>query len=53
MAEFPTITHVALTVRSLDTSVPWYQRLFDSQPVLDEDTGTFHHVVWLVGTTLV
>jgi catechol-2,3-dioxygenase len=54
MPEFPTITHVALTVRDLTTSVPWYRRLFDAAPVLDEDTGAFHHVVWLVGgTTLV
>jgi catechol-2,3-dioxygenase len=47
--EFPTITHVALTVSSLERSVPWYAALFDSKPVLDEDTGPFHHVVWLVG----
>ena len=49
MPDFPTITHVALTVRDLDRSVPWYRRLFDAEPVLDEDTGAFHHVVWLVG----
>ena len=54
MPDFPTITHVALTVSSLDRSVPWYQELFGSKPVLDEDTGPFRHVVWLVGgTTLV
>jgi catechol-2,3-dioxygenase len=54
MPEFPTITHVALTVSDLDTSVPWYERLFGAKPVLDEDTGPFRHVVWLVGgTTLV
>jgi glyoxylase I family protein len=49
MPEFPTITHVALTVSDLDRSVPWYQALFGSKPVLDEDTGPFRHVVWLVG----
>src|ERR1039457_6435907 len=49
MSEFPTITHVALTVSDLNRSVPWYQRLFDAEPVLDEDTGPFRHVVWLVG----
>jgi catechol-2,3-dioxygenase len=49
MPEFPTITHVALTVTDLERSVPWYERLFDSKPVLDEDTGPFRHVVWLVG----
>jgi catechol-2,3-dioxygenase len=51
MPEFPSITHVALTVRDLDTSVPWYERLFGAAPVLNEETGTFHHVVWLVGAT--
>jgi glyoxylase I family protein len=49
MPQFPAITHVALTVSDLQRSVPWYQRLFGSDPVLDEDTGPFHHVVWLVG----
>jgi len=49
MPDFPTITHVALTVTDLDRSVPWYQKLFDAKPVLDEDTGPFRHVVWLVG----
>jgi glyoxylase I family protein len=53
MPEFPTITHVALTVTDLDRSVPWYQALFGSDPVLDEDTGPFRHVVWLLGGTLV
>jgi glyoxylase I family protein len=53
MAEFPGITHVALTVSDLDRSVPWYRALFGTEPVLDEDTGPFRHVVWLVGQTLV
>ena len=53
MPEFPMITHVALTVTSLDRSVPWYETLFDKKAVLDEDTGPFRHVVWLVGGTLV
>jgi len=53
MPEFPTITHVALTVSDLGKSVPWYEKLFDGKPVLDEDTGPFRHVVWLVGGTLV
>ena len=50
---FPTITHVALTVSDLATSVPWYEKLFDAKPVLDEDTGPFRHVVWALGSTLV
>ena len=49
MPAFPTITHVALTVNDLDRSVPWYEGLFEAKPVLDEDTGQFRHVVWLVG----
>jgi catechol-2,3-dioxygenase len=50
---FPAVTHVALTVSDLDRSRQWYQQLLGSDPVLDEDTGPFHHVVWLVGGTLV
>lgn len=53
MPDFPTITHVALTVSELDRSVPWYEQLFGAKPVLDEDTGPFRHVVWAVGGTLV
>jgi len=53
MAEFPAIGHVALTVSDLAVSVPWYQALIGSDPVLDEDTGPFHHTVFLVGGTLV
>jgi glyoxylase I family protein len=46
------ITHVALTVRSLDVSVPWYRALVGAEPVLDEDTGPFRHVVFALGGTL-
>jgi catechol-2,3-dioxygenase len=46
------ITHVALTVRSLEVSVPWYQALVGAEPVLDEDTGPFRHVVFALGGTL-
>jgi glyoxylase I family protein len=53
MAEFPPLTHVALTVRDLSVSVPWYQTLLDAEPVLDEDTDPdFHHTVYLLGNTL-
>jgi glyoxylase I family protein len=48
--EFPSVTHVALTVTDLGRSRPWYQKLFGAQPVIDEDTGPFHHVVWLLGS---
>jgi catechol 2,3-dioxygenase-like lactoylglutathione lyase family enzyme len=55
MSAFPPLTHVALTVRDLSVSVPWYEALFEAEPVLDEDTaGDFHHTVYLVGgTTLI
>jgi glyoxylase I family protein len=53
MPEFPAITHVALTVTDLERSRQWYGALFGYEPVLDEDTGPFHHVVWLIGGTLV
>jgi len=44
---FPSLAHVALTVRDLSVSAPWYQELIGTAPVLDEDTdGGFHHVVW-------
>jgi len=46
MPEFPAITHVALTVTSLERSVPWYKDLFGSDPILDEDTGPFQHLAF-------
>jgi glyoxylase I family protein len=50
MTVFPPLTHVALTVHDLSVSVPWYGRLFDADPVLDEDTDPdFHHTVYLLG----
>jgi glyoxylase I family protein len=55
MTDFPPLTHVALTVRDLAVSAPWYERLFGSSPVIDEDTDPdLHHTVFLVGdSTLV
>ncbi len=47
--QFPAIGHVALTVSDLERSVAWYRRLLAAEPVLDEDTGPFHHVVWMLG----
>lgn len=52
MSDFPALAHVAVTVTDLGRSRPWYNTLFGAQPVLDEDTGPFHHVVWLMGGTL-
>lgn len=42
------MSHVALTVTDLATSAPWYERLLGSRPVLDEDTGPYHHKVYLL-----
>ena len=52
MSEFPALAHVAVTVNDLGRSRPWYNSLFGAEPVLDEDTGAFHHVVWLLGSSL-
>jgi catechol 2,3-dioxygenase-like lactoylglutathione lyase family enzyme len=50
MSEFPPLTHVALTVRDLSVSVPWYEALLDAEPVIDEDTDPdLHHTVYLLG----
>lgn len=54
MDAFPPLTHVALTVRDLAVSVPWYEALFEAKPVLDEDTDPdMHHTVYLLGNTLI
>ena len=50
MTEFPPLAHVALTVRDLAVSVPWYEELFDADPVIDEDTDPdLHHTVYMIG----
>lgn len=54
MTTFPALNHVAVTVRDLGVSAPWYRALLDADPVLDEHTDAgFRHVVWLLpGNTL-
>ncbi len=55
MKPFPQLTHVALTVRDLAVSVPWYESLLEAEPVIDEDTDPdMHHTVYLLddGTLL-
>lgn len=47
----PSITHVAVTVSDISVSEPWYTRLFGVEPVLDEDTGPYRHVVYGIGDT--
>src|SRR6476620_1522734 len=50
MADFPPLAHVAVTMRDLSVSVPWYEALFGSKPVLDEDTDPdFHHTAYMIG----
>ena len=52
MSEFPPFTHVVITVTDLKVSVPWYQRLIGSEPVLDQDVGMFRHTVFALGDQL-
>ncbi len=51
MPVFPAFAHVAVTVTDLELSTRWYARLFDAEPVLDEDEeiGGFHHTVFAIG----
>jgi hypothetical protein len=51
MAQLPAVAHIALTVTDLTVtdlavSVPWYERLLGTKPVLDEDTAGYHHTVY-------
>ena len=54
MPDFPGLTHVALTVKDIEVSGPWYRRLLGTDPVLDEHTDAgFRHLVWVLdGGTL-
>jgi catechol 2,3-dioxygenase-like lactoylglutathione lyase family enzyme len=47
----PAISHVAVTVTDLSVSEAWYTRVFGVEPVLDEDTGPFRHIVYALGNT--
>jgi catechol 2,3-dioxygenase-like lactoylglutathione lyase family enzyme len=51
---FPGLNHVAITVRDMEISGPWYRTLFGTDPVLDEHTDAgFRHLVWILdGGTL-
>jgi glyoxylase I family protein len=52
MTTFPSLTHVAVTISDPSVSVPWYTQLIGADPVLDEDTGPFRHIVYAVGDGL-
>jgi len=46
---FPGLNHVAITVRDMAVSGPWYRRLLDADPVVDEHTAAgFRHLVWIL-----
>jgi glyoxylase I family protein len=44
--ELPSISHVALSVTDLATSLPWYQRLFDVEPAMTLSDGPFERKVF-------
>jgi catechol-2,3-dioxygenase len=47
MTTLSALNHVAVTVRDIDVSGPWYRALIGADPVLDEHTAAgFRHVVW-------
>lgn len=46
---FPALNHVAVTVRDLGVSGPWYRNLLGADPAFDEHTNAgFRHQVWLL-----
>ncbi|MEM6109387.1 VOC family protein [Mycobacterium sp. 050272] len=46
---FPALNHVAVTVRDIGVSGPWYRDLLGTDPMLDEHTDAgFRHQVWLL-----
>jgi catechol-2,3-dioxygenase len=45
----PALNHVAVTVRDIEISGPWYRNLLDADPILDERTDAgFRHQVWML-----
>jgi glyoxylase I family protein len=48
----PDIQHVAITVTDLAVSEAWYTMVLGAGPILDEDTGPFRHIVYLLGNTM-
>src|SRR4051794_36848991 len=48
----PAIPHVAVTVSDLAVSEAWYTKVLGVEPVIDEDTGPFRHIVYPIGGTL-
>ncbi|SOX54768.1 glyoxalase [Mycobacterium ahvazicum] len=51
---FPALNHVAVTVRDIGVSGPWYRNLLGTDPMLDEHTDAgFRHQVWLLHNSTV
>lgn len=48
MPELPAIHHVALSVTDLSVSLPWYQRLLDSEPAMTLSDGPFDRRVFAI-----
>ncbi|MCU1698047.1 MAG: putative ring-cleavage extradiol dioxygenase [Mycobacterium sp.] len=47
MTTVSALNHVAVTVRDIDVSGPWYQAVIGAEPLLDEHTvAGFRHLVW-------
>ena len=46
MKQFPSLTHLAVTVTDLDRSVAWYSRLFGTDPVIVTRAPTFAWAAW-------
>lgn len=47
MTTVPALNHVAVTVRDLEISGPWYKALIGAEPLIDEHTSAgFRHLVW-------
>lgn len=45
----PALNHVAVTVRDIEISGPWYRNLLGADPILDERTEAgFRHQVWML-----
>jgi catechol 2,3-dioxygenase-like lactoylglutathione lyase family enzyme len=50
MTTLSALNHVAVTVRDVEASGPWYRALIGADPVLDEHTAAgFRHLVWAFG----
>jgi glyoxylase I family protein len=50
MDELGPLTHIALTVRDLSISIPWYAAVFEAVRVVDADTDrNLHDTVYVFG----